>query len=123
MSAVDFVLGMAVISMGFIFVVFAEPLLSVIDLKARASRKILGTIRLLTGVGLILVAPAFRSSDLFRVLGILTLLGGVAFLLMSHETWVRFVRWWTQDHLTFYRFSIVTVLTLLGGAIVYSAFP
>ena len=56
MSTFDFVLGMAVVFMGLLFVVFAEPLLSVIDLKARSSRKILGTIRLLTGAGLILVA-------------------------------------------------------------------
>ena len=123
MSALDLVIGIVFILMGVLFAVFAEGLLSVVDLESRRSRRIASVSRLGTGLGLILVASVSRSPDLFRVLGTVTLLGGLAYLLIRYETWVGFVRWWTTEHLTFYRFATVTVLTTLGSFITFGAFP
>jgi hypothetical protein len=122
MSALDLVIGIVFILMGVLFAVFAEGLLSVVDLESRLSRSIASVSRLGTGLGLILVAPVSKSPELFRVLGTVTLLGGLAFLLIPYETWVRFVRWWTTEHLTFYRVATVTVLTTLGVFTTFRAF-
>ena len=123
MSAIDFVIGVVFILMGILFAVFAEGLLSVVDLESRRSRSIASVSRLGTGLGLILVASVSKSPDLFRVLGTVTLLGGLVYLLIPYETWVRFVRWWTTEHLTFYRVATVTVLTTLGIFTTFRAFP
>ena len=122
MSTLDLVIGIVFILMGVLSAVFAEGLLSVVDLESRLSRSIASVSRLGTGLGLILVAPVSESPELFRVLGMVTLLGGLAFLLISYETWVRFVRWWTTEHLTFYRVATVTVLTTLGLVTTFRAF-
>lgn len=121
MSPIDVFIGVSFIFSGLLFAAFAQPLFAVIDLESIRAKRILGTIRLTTGLGLILVAPVLRSSGLFRVLGAVTFLGGIAFVLIAHETWIRFVRWWTREHPTLYRVVTVTVLTLLGGIIVCSA--
>jgi hypothetical protein len=123
MSTLDLVIGVALILMGVLFAAFAKRLLSVVDLESRRARNISAVGRLGTGLVLILAAPVSRSPDLFRVLGIMTLLGGLAYLLIPYETWVRFVRWWTKEHLTFYRVATVTVLTLLGAVIAYAGLP
>ena len=123
MSTFDFVLGIALIFIGVLFVVFAERLFSTFDVESRRVQYIRAASALIGGLGLILGASVSSSPELLRLFGTVAAIGGLAFLLVPNRLWARMVRWLAKEHLTFYRIATITVTTLLGGFILFSAFP
>jgi hypothetical protein len=78
--------------------------------------------RVVTGLVLILAAPASRSVTGFRIIGAVALLAGLVLALIPTDRWAEFIRWWTKEHRTLYRASAL-VANLLGAFIAYAALP
>jgi hypothetical protein len=77
MSVLAMVLGVAFMLAGVVVAVSPERLLSVVDWGSRRGRYIAVAMRVVTGLVLILAAPASRSPTGFRILGALMLLAGL----------------------------------------------
>jgi hypothetical protein len=116
------VLGVAIILAGVLVAVSPERLLSVADWESRRGLYIAAAMRVITGLVLILAAPASRSPTGFRIIGAIALLAGLVFPLLPTDRWAAFIRWWTQEHRALYRAS-ATVAILLGAFIAYAALP
>ena len=123
MSTFDLVLGIALILTGVWFATFAERLFSIFDVESRRVQYIRAAVAVFLGVGLILGASVSNSPDLLRLFGTVAVIGGAVFSLIPNRLWAGMARWWAKEHLTFYRIATVTVTTLLGGFIMFNAFP
>ena len=123
MSTFDLVLGIALILTGVLLATFAERLFSIFDVESRRVQYIRAAVAVFLGVGLILGASVSNSPDLLRLFGTVAVIGGAVFSLIPNRLWAGMARWWAKEHLTFYRIATVTVTTLLGGFIVFNAFP
>jgi hypothetical protein len=123
MSTFDFVLGIALILTGLLFAAFAERLFSIFDVESRRVQYIRAAGAVFVGVGLVLGASVSNSPDLLRLFGTMAVIGGLAFSLIPNWLWAGMARWLAKEHLTFYRIATVTVTTLLGGFIMWNAFP
>jgi hypothetical protein len=122
MSVLAMVLGVAFMLAGVVVAVSPERLLSVVDWGSRRGRYIAVAMRVVTGLVLILAAPASRSPTGFRILGALMLLAGLVISLVPTDRWAEFIEWWTKQHRTLYRAS-APVAILLGAFIAYAALP
>jgi hypothetical protein len=120
MSAFDLVLGIAIILIGVLFAVFANRLITIVDVESKRTQSIRAVGSLLAGIVLVLMASDSNSPDLIRVFGVVALIGGLGFFLLPHPAWVRIIRWLTKEHLTFYRVATLIVTSLLGGYIAIS---
>ncbi len=122
MSTLAMVLGVAIILIGVLVAVSPERLLSVTDWESRRGLYIAATTRVVTGLVLILAAPASRSPTGFRIIGAIALIAGLVFPLIPTDRWAEFIQWWTQEHRTLYRAS-APVAILVGAFIAYAALP
>jgi hypothetical protein len=97
MLTLAMVLGVAIILAGVLVAVSPERLLSVADWESRRGLYIAAAMRVITGLVLILAAPASRSPTGFRIIGAIALLAGLVFPLLPTDRWAAFIRWWTQE--------------------------
>ncbi len=116
------VLGVAFILVGVLVAVSPERLLSLADWESRRGLYIAAALRVVSGLVLILAAPASRSPTGFRIVGAIALLAGLVLPPIPTDRWTTFIRWWTKEHRNLYRAS-ATVAILLGTFIVYAALP
>lgn len=122
MSAFDLVLGVLLILEGVVFVLFAESILEVMDLRSPGMRNFIAGVCVILGLGVALGSLVSNSPTLVMVLGIGILVAGPGYRLMPVALWDRTVAWWTETHLTFYRIFAVVSLTLLGGYLLVTGF-
>ena len=116
------VLGVVTMLFGALAAVSPERLFSLANWESRRGLYIAAAIRVVTGLVLILAAPASRSPTGLRIIGAIALLVGLVFPLIPTDRWVGLIRWWTKEHRTLYRAS-ATVAILLGAFIAYAALP
>lgn len=122
MSPFDLVLGIVVILIGALFAVFAERLITAIDFESKRFHYFRATFAVALGAVLLLVAsPLSNSPDLIRIIGTVTLVGGLALYTLPHTAWVRITQWLTKEHFTLYRVLTLITTSVLGGLLVLSA--
>ena len=115
--------GVALILVGMLGAASPQRLLSVVDWKSWSGLYIAAAIRVVTGLVLILAAPASKSPAGFRFIGTIALIAGFVLSLIPTRRWEMIVWWWwTKEHRTLYR-AASTVVILLGAFIVYAALP
>jgi hypothetical protein len=122
MLTLAMVVGVAFMLAGVVVAVSPERLFSVADWASRRGRYIAVALRVVTGLVLILAAPASRSPTGFRVIGALMLLAGLVIALVPNDRWAEFIRWWTGEHRALYRASSLVAI-VLGAFIAYAALP
>jgi len=122
LSTFDLVFGIVVILIGALGAVFAERLVTAMDFESKRLQYGRATLSVTLGVVLLLAASSLsNSSDLIRIIGVVTLVGGLVFFMLPHTAWARIVQWWTKEHLTLYRVLTLITTSVLGGLLVISA--
>ena len=122
MTTLAMVIGVALVLLGVLVAVSPERLLTLTDWESRRGLYIAAAMRVVTGLVLILAAPASRFPTGFRIIGAVALLAGLVLTLIPSDRWAAFIRWWTNEHRNLYRAS-AAVAILLGAFIAYAALP
>jgi hypothetical protein len=122
-SKLVFTLGVVILLMGMSIGVAPEWFLGLTDWESRGGQNIAASIRVISGLALMLGAPASRYPTGLRVLGAVVLLAGLVLLVLPHGVWVGLIAWFIGGHATLIRVGGGVGATLLGLFLVHASRP
>ena len=121
-SKLGMVVGAVYVLMGVSVAVAPEWFLSV-DWGSRQGLLTAAAIRLSVGVALLVSASASKYPKVFRVFGTIALIAGLTMSFVPLDSWAEYMRWWTVENTSLFRWVFATAATLFGAFIVYAALP
>jgi len=117
------VLGVFGALLSLVVAIDPEPLIAMMDWESRAFLWASTVDNLGWALVLFVAAPVSRAPGGFRLLAVLALVEAILYPLLPADAWAAYIRWWTVDHLTFYRFGGGAMGLLLSGFLIYGALP
>ncbi len=96
MVTVALVISLLVVAIGLLGVIAPDRLLRMVRIYERpAGVFVAGAIRVVLGIALFLVAPESRAPEFLRVIGVVSIVAGLATPLVGPVRIGRLVDWWT----------------------------
>jgi len=121
-SKLGMVVGVVYVLMGVSVAVAPEWFLSV-DWGSRQGLLTAAAMRAVVGVALLVAASASKYPMVFRVFGAIALIAGLTMPFVPLDDWAEYMRWWTVENPSMFRWVFATAATLFGAFIVYASLP
>ena len=115
--------GVLIILMGIVLVVVPEPVISFFSDGPPSLQYFAGILRLGLGLVFIKAAAGSRYPVFLKVIGILTVIGGIVLLVLPSDLWASMMAWISQGHVLRYRFIGAVLAMVLGAFVVRGARP
>ena len=116
-------LGVAVGVAGLWLLLFPDQLISVMDWESRQGLYVAASIRIVTGLVLILGAPGSRYPKGLKIFGGLVFAAGLGILLVPLDAWAGLIHWFFTGHPAFVRLGGGIGGALLGGFLFHAGRP
>ena len=116
-------LGVVFVLFGLWVAVFPEQLVSMADWESRGGLNLAASMRVITGLVLMAVAPVTRYPKGLRIFGTLILLAGLVLFFVPLEFWAGLMRFWLVEQLPAYRVGAAIVGVLLGAFLIHASLP
>ena len=121
-SKLAIAVGVAYVLLGVSVAVSPEWILST-DWGSRRGLLFAAGIRVVVGVVLLFAARTTEYPRTFRVFGTVALVAGVIMPFVPLDSWAEYMRWWTVENTSLFRWIFATAATLFGAFVVYAALP
>ena len=123
MSFVAFTLALAIAALGAVGVVAPGALLALVaQMQSPAGLWLAAVLRIVLGAALYLAAPRSRAPTIFRVLGVVTVLAGVALPLLGVARFAALLGWWIAQGASVTR-AWAAVAVAFGLLVAYGVIP
>ncbi len=116
-------LGVVFVLVGLWIAVFPEQLVSMADWETRGGLYVTAGINVVTGLLMVLAAPATRYPTGIRILGGLVLLAGLGLPFIPIDFWAGLIQWWLVENLALYRVAEGSAGILLGAFLIHASLP